>query len=224
MPYIKERFGSEAILVSEKIFMSECGKGTLLQVMRDGKICACNLLKLDGKQLSSGWVGYVNDHDAIPLKGVSDVLDYYTLVNAYINGCEKLDLGSSRALTGNGVFQYKKKWGAYIENSRVPQGDIRIMPMKFTKAVKSILGNNGFIVRYGRELIAKILITQDSVSLKEIKRQINDKQIKGLAKLELFSLQGFETEAEQWARSNPDLVTIVDLGASEYPERDFCML
>ena len=223
-PYINRRFGNEAILVSEKKFMSECSMGTILQVYGEGKIWASNLLKYDGKQLSSGWVGYVCDKDAVPHKGVSDVLDYYTLVHAYINGCVRLDLGSSRALTSNGVFQYKKKWGAYIENSRVPQGDIQIRPMRFTDAVKSVLCNNGFIVRDGRRLIVKILLMSGRVSLQELKQQIDEKQTKGLASMKVYALEGFETEAEQWARSNPDLLTTIDLSLSDYPERDFCAL
>lgn len=56
VPFIKNRFDRESVLVDEASFLAECRLGALLRLLRDGRPVAAAVLQQVGRQLSSVWV------------------------------------------------------------------------------------------------------------------------------------------------------------------------
>jgi hypothetical protein len=67
------------------------------------------------------WSALDMGRDAASLPGVTDTLDYFSLLYAHMTGCDWLDLGPSRPDLCDGILRYKAKWGARITPGLVPQ-------------------------------------------------------------------------------------------------------
>lgn len=151
-PYIHRRYGNQAMLVDEQRFLKECASGRLIQITQNDKILGTVLVHISGKQLTIAWMGVDKDVEDCQLKGVTDALDLYSLMFAYTQGCDVMDMGGSRPLINDGVLRYKKKWGAVVSQGLIPKGSILYIPCRMTQPVKHFLENNPMILSAGRKL------------------------------------------------------------------------
>jgi len=158
------------------------------------------------------------------LEGSLQALFYFQILFAYEQGCHKMDFHESRPLLNHGVFQAKRKWGAYVEDSPYLRGDILLRPLSLNEAVCSFFTHNHFITRGRGELTGKILLDGHVVTINEIERMVKLYFIKGLDDFEIFSLGGFEDDVKELANRNTDTVKLFDLSSSSQPEKDFCRL
>lgn len=151
-PYIRRRYGTQAMLVDEQRFLKECASGRLIQVMQNDKVLGTVLVHISGKQLTIAWMGIDKNVEDSQLKGVTDALDLYSLMFAYTQGCDVMDMGGSRPLIKDGVLRYKKKWGSAVSQGLIPKGSIFYIPCRITQPVKSFLENNPMILNEGKKL------------------------------------------------------------------------
>jgi lipid II:glycine glycyltransferase (peptidoglycan interpeptide bridge formation enzyme) len=78
-------------------------------------------------------------------KSMSAASYYFSIIWAKENGAKFLDFGTCRPFLNDGLFQYKKKWGATIEKAN---GNFEIFAFKTysnDKGMQSFLENNPFI-------------------------------------------------------------------------------
>lgn len=122
-PYVKSRFGPEAVLVTEKAFLAQCRTGPLAKLFIGDQWVAAMLLQLSGKRLRLGWFGASIDP---PPPGASEVLDVLSMHYASDCGVERVILGNSRPCLADGVVRYKSRFHPHIEGSRFPQVDLSI--------------------------------------------------------------------------------------------------
>ena len=151
-PYIHRRYGVQAMVIDEQRFLRECASGQLVQVLQDDKILGVVLVHISGKQLTIAWMGIDKDVAGQQLNGVTDALDLYSLMFAYTQGCDVMDMGGSRPLINDGVLRYKKKWGSAVSQGLIPKGCIFYVPCRMNRPVESFLENNPMILSEGKKL------------------------------------------------------------------------
>lgn len=123
IPYVTRRFGATAKIVGREFFLRECRRGVLLRLTREGTVLGAALLRRAGNTMAVVWSALDIGRDA-SLPGVTDTLDYFSLLYAQMTGCDWLDLGPSRPDLCDGILRYKAKWGARITPGLVPQPTI----------------------------------------------------------------------------------------------------
>jgi hypothetical protein len=151
-PYIHRRYGSQATVVDEGPFLRECATGRLVQVIQDDRVLGAVLVHIAGKQLTLAWVGIDQCVEGDKLNGVTDALDLYSLMYAYTQGCDAMDMGGSRPFINDGVLRYKTKWGAAVSLGLIPKGSFYFAPQRMSAAMESFLLHNPMIIRDGRRL------------------------------------------------------------------------
>ena len=154
LPYIGQSHGAAAETVPRRRFISESGKCQMMELTRGDTIVAGAVLRPSGDTLSIVWAGVNIGLPPEQLTGVTDGIDYFTLRYAYAHGFRYLDMGPSRARLNDGLFLYKKKWGAEIFRSRYPQAAIFLAPVNFGPAVRGVFQGSRFIGDDGRSRTA----------------------------------------------------------------------
>ncbi len=215
-PYIEQRYQHDATLVSEQRFLRECKNGDVLELLQDEQVIGAALLRRSGNQLTVVWTGLDTNLSPEQRQGATDALDLFALRYGCELGCTRLDLGGSRPDLLDGVFRYKRKWGAEVECGKVPQAQLYICPERNTEAVRSVLRQHGFIARDNGQLIAKILL--DSGDLLDSSGAATDTDQRqrywseGLTRCE-FLVEG---TAEQFSQNGQQLLPIRVNGESSW--------
>ena len=155
VPYVGERYSDSAELVSEARFMRECRSGQILQLLQDDHLLGMALLRQRDATLSAVWTGVQLIPE--PPAGVTDALDYYSLLYANQLNCRWFDLGGSRARLNDGLLRYKQKWGATIFRGRVPQAALVIQPLSHAPALGRWFMRNPFICIESGVLVGKVI-------------------------------------------------------------------
>jgi len=223
VPYIKKRHGDEAIIVPETKFLRKCRNGQLMQLLRGEKVVFGVLLNNVG-HLSTEWLGAPDNIEPEMLKGASAALDYYIILYAYECGNYTIDFGPSRPLLNDGLFQYKRKWGTYVQDSRMPRGDILLKPLRFNAPIISFFVNNHFITRDRERLVGKILFNEHRLNVDDLEHIKKCYFIESLDHLKIFTLSGIEDDAREFAKIQSNKLKLFDLSDCLHPEEDFCRL
>jgi hypothetical protein len=224
VPYLTSRFGDEVIVEPEWKVLRQCRKGELMHIIRDEQVVASVLLHLLEGRLAYVWVGVPADLEDDLYMGAFSAMYYFTIQYGYERGCREIDFLGSRPLLNDGLFRYKRKWGTHVEDSPVPRGDILLRPLQFSDPIQSIFQRNSFIVRDGRSLVAKVLLSDGRTRAKELEDLFEQLYTQGLDSLKVFSLGGFEEGAQSWARDSGKAVRLIDLSGASDPASAFCRL
>ena len=223
-PYIKKKFGDEAVVVSERKFLRQCSKGELMTLSRDKKVIFCVLLHAFAGRIGSVWGGVSDNVESKMLKGASTALDYFTILHGFERGYHTINFGLSRPLLNDGCFRYKRKWGTFIEDSLFPRADILIKPLCSNAPIKSFFAHNHFIARDDGNFVGKILFDEDKLTETHVQHCLKYYFTKGLDSLKIFSMSGFEDSAKDLAKFYSKEIRLFDLSHSSNPAQDFCRL
>jgi hypothetical protein len=160
-PFVAQRFGAAAHVVERDSFLRECRRGTLLRVSGQGRILGAALLRPVGRTMAVVWSALDADRTSAELRGVTDTLDYFSLLYAHLRRCRWLDLGPSRPDLHDGILRYKGKWGAEIAAGRVPQTTISLACAGRTNAQRNFLRRHAFLARCSTGFQATMFVDGD---------------------------------------------------------------
>jgi hypothetical protein len=219
-PAAKRRFSAGAVIVPRDRFLEACRRAYLLQIMQDGSMRAAVVLRRFGRHMTAGWGGVETGGHGTPAQGLSDLLDYCTIRHAWQLRCRSLDLGPTRPRLFDGVLQYKKKWGGRVRLLRSPRRDLILQPLRMNEAVAGFLGAAGFVVRDRSGPVTKLLYVKrpDTAALQAL---LARRAAPGMARYEIFSLEGFGDDAPAWAAGCAEPVSLVDLQGAAHPQADY---
>ena len=117
-PYVSSRFGTAAVVVDERRFLS-VGRGMTLAMLRAGDPWIAGMLFAQrGGTLNLGWFG---SSTASARAGASEVLDARVIERAVARGVRRVVMGHSRPSLADGVVRYKARFGAIVTPTRFPQ-------------------------------------------------------------------------------------------------------
>jgi hypothetical protein len=124
LPYVTGRFGPAAHVVERRRFLTECRRGVLLRLAREGHLLGAALLRPVGRTMAVVWSALHPEKESADLRGATDALDYFSLLYAHLQRCRWLDLGPSRPDLCDGTLRYKAKWGSEIYRGLVSQSGV----------------------------------------------------------------------------------------------------
>lgn len=120
LPFINHRHAGEVIVSSRKLVERRARQGAILRVNReDGPVAASVVYPQDGV-LHSLWTGVPAHFVENPPEASISALNYFCLKYAYDNGYKVVDLMGTRAFPTDGIFQFKRRWGAIADDSFSP--------------------------------------------------------------------------------------------------------
>jgi hypothetical protein len=137
-PYIRNRHGEAAAILSWEDFQSAYEKMELLLVCREGKPLSGSLNVQTGETYTLHVNGVLDADPELMKLGVFSALYWFSLVEAYRRGCVSVNLLYAPPFLKDGVLVYKKKWG----------GRIDLDPVKRTETGLLFTGNQGPLIRF----------------------------------------------------------------------------
>jgi hypothetical protein len=146
-PYVTKRFGPAAHVVERERFLTECRRGALLRLVREDALLGAALLRPVGRTMAVVWSALDPAKDGSALRGVTDALDYFSLLYAHLHGCRWLDLGPSRPDLYDGTLRYKAKWRGEIYRGLAPQSEVTWRCNATSAAAPGFLRRHAFLVR-----------------------------------------------------------------------------
>jgi hypothetical protein len=200
-PYIRERHGHAAEIVSRGTFIRECRRSQIIRLLQDERVVAAVATRLSGQEMSMGWTGIETKLAYEQRLSAADALDYYALIYAYQRGCSYLDMGHSRACLDDGVLRYKRKWGASVYRKKLPQGSILIAPLTSSPAVFSLLANARFITLDGGRLVCRTILPM-SLREEQLEGFLKHTWIDGIQRVRFLTRAAMSDEATRrfsWA-------------------------
>lgn len=223
VPYLRSRFGDEALIESQRKVMHQCRKGELLQILRGDSVVAAAAIHVLGNRLAWVWVGQPDGIEEELSRGAFSAMYYYTILHAFECGCRRVDFFGSRPLLNDGLFRFKRKWGTFMEDSPVPRGDILLKPLSMTEGIQGFFRANPFIVRRGDGLVGQLLVDGMATSSEELEHLYLQLYTEGLQSMRFFSISGFPPEAKSWADGVDGMaLELCDLSGSADPAAAFC--
>lgn len=186
-PYVLKRHGESGIMVSRERFMRECRRGVVLQLFHNGEIVAAAVLRRIVNTMAILWSGSAQESDAQQIHGVTDALDYFSLLYASAKKCRWLDFGRSRPSLNDGVLRYKRKWGAEFTAGAVRQSAIQLILPSNNATGFEHLQQQVFVLRNGQRFYAVLFINADS-PIDDIREKIKGILTPGLAEYRVITV------------------------------------
>ena len=166
--------------------------------------------------------GALGDEDSDHMSGSFDVLAYYCIMDAFERGFNEFNFMGSRPFLNNGIFQFKRKWGTFIEAFYEPINDIYFKVCNLNPGTKSYVSNNPVIVRMRDKFAGRVLLLE-TANRKLIDRIVNDFDTEGLYLIDVYCLDGIDKYLYEYIRKNNLRIRLHDLEDSKYPALDFSM-
>jgi lipid II:glycine glycyltransferase (peptidoglycan interpeptide bridge formation enzyme) len=146
VPYTYSRHGKLAICANFFTIRHLFERGSKLMLIKlDNKYIFGSLFFIKKDMVIGTHAGIMDEQIDCLKKSMSAASYYFSIIWAKENGAKFLDFGTCRPFLNDGLFQYKKKWGAAIEKAN---GNFEIFAFKTysnDKGMQSFLENNPFI-------------------------------------------------------------------------------
>ena len=146
MPYTYLRHGKLAICANFYTVrhLFERG-GKLMLVKLDNEYVFGSLFFIKKDTVIGTHAGIMDGQIDCLKKNISAASYYFSIIWAKENGAKFLDFGTCKPFLNDGLFRYKKKWGATIEKAKGNFGIFAFKTCKDSKSIQSFLENNPFI-------------------------------------------------------------------------------
>ncbi len=215
-PHVRRRHKDEAVVLSEGRFRTLARGCQLVEILDEGDVIGANLVRHVGDTMFILWCGVSDLTKERDLKGATDVLDYFSMLHAFLSGCQSLDFGRSRPTLNDGVMMYKSKWRARLIPARVPQAHIVAVPTRWSPGVTSVLAHNHFVT-VGRDgLNGRILLEGPPTEKKGLEELVETYCPPGLSSVSIFSVPGFDDGIGAVGRGL-ERIDLIDLRGVEDP-------
>lgn len=115
--FIKSRHADETHLTPRAIIEQRAREGIILQVIGDDGPVAAGVYFPDGDILRLLVTGMPEVYLDNPPVAAMQALYYFSVQYAFENGFKSINFMGTRAFPTNGLFQFKRKWGAGVEDT-----------------------------------------------------------------------------------------------------------
>ena len=192
LPYITRVYGNCAILHSHEDMMSKVPHSELLLVKKESNHIAGSVLIYENGGVRIRELGVKDGNPEYVKAGAIAALYWYEILYLKEKGIGKVDLGGSRAWIGDGVLQFKKKWGMQLTRARSPVFLIRLL--RQTEGMKAFLVHSPFIYTRKSLFYGALFLEREMMESEEDFRRLHkDSYFPGMAKLRIY-LFGKENE------------------------------
>lgn len=183
VPFIMSRHADETHLTSRVLIEERALAGTILQVVGDEGVVAAGVYFPVGDTLRLLVTGMPEDYLDKPPVAAMQALYYFSLEYAHEQGLKAVNFMGTRAFPTNGLFQFKRKWGAHAEDSF--SIDSILFRPKNTPAAAKFCERFPMIARKDGSLQLVVSSTADSYNEANFAKTISDYHCGGLDHLKV---------------------------------------
>jgi len=115
LPYITYRHGARAIVSKYYEIKASLEKGGLIVIEKQGQPVSAMGCRVLGNTCRAGVLGVHKDQFHLISQGAIAATFWFMLRWAWQNHLHTFDMGGSRARLRDGVFNFKRQWGARLE-------------------------------------------------------------------------------------------------------------
>ncbi len=151
LPLMKERHKDMAVIGDINRYWQFFRKGWLLEVLYDGKPVYAHFCYKRGNSCCFSVTGGAVDVDLDVKKALPTIAYFYMINHAREAGFSLLDLGKSRPFLDDGVFCFKKKWGAVLSREKQCYEGVWVSPGYQSPAAVRFLSRHPFIFMDGMQ-------------------------------------------------------------------------
>ena len=216
VPYLRARFREAAFIEPFDRIQWFVDNGALLQIVRDGEVIAAAVLYGWGKTLDFLWVGLRNDLRDTTSAGAFGALYYYGIRYAFEKGFDEVDLSGTRALLNDGVYRFKRQWGAQVHDGWCLDS-LLLQPRNLDVPVAAFLERSPMIVRQPRGLAGALIFARSAPTVEDLQHIKGLYSSEGIRGMKLVSLSAVEQEVREAAESSSEEIQLLDLSRDPNP-------
>jgi len=196
LAFIKSRHADETHLTPRAVIEQRAQDGTILQVVDDNGPVAAGIYFSHDDTLRLLATGMPEAFLDAPPAAAMQALYFYSLQYAFENGFKRIDFLGTRALPTNGLFQFKRKWGAQAEDE-FSIDSILFRPTNTIAAAK-FCELNPLVARKADETLQLLVCSNNAVfGDAECRKMLSDYHCGGIADVKVVHLSDQQTAASQ---------------------------
>ena len=221
LPYAERRFGSLSVVDSRDEVIRVARRGTLLQVLHENRVVSAAVLVGHKRTIHFFWLGLPDGLDPRLLDAALSGLYFYTIRYAHAQGYRDLDLSYTAPLLNDGVYRYKRKWGAAVHDEWTID-ELLLRPLNLAPGVASFFVHQPAMTRERGGLAAKVLLSDEDVSPGAITDLVEHYASAGMQSLKICSLRPFGSEVRGRSYGDGVPVELIELAHAADPAAAFC--
>lgn len=201
LPFIRGRYGELATVTSYHLARRYFDQGELVFIRHDGQRIGGTLVRQTKDTYIALLSGFWEEHEHQARRGASLAMYWFDICRAWELGLRQVDLSRSRSRMSDGVFAFKRQWGA----RPMPVKELHVKRMfladRMSPDLCRYLNSQGFLTE--REGNAwQVVLETDQVRVSETDRHRLDRgaQTSGLAGLMVLGSPVAPSEARQTNR------------------------
>lgn len=157
LPYISKRHDLTASIGEYDAVRHLFERGGLILIKRDEQAICAMISIVEGQTCMAFQMGVHKDHFDQVAEGCNVALWWFMMDWARSQNLSYFDFGESRPMTGNGVFNFKRQWGAKVVIDVDPETRWVFASNKLVAPLREYLNECGFISEIDRHLYQVIL-------------------------------------------------------------------
>lgn len=220
VPHVTTRFADAAFIEPDWKIQYCVDNGALMEILRDGKVVAAQVLWGSGHSLRFLWNGTVGEEFGPQSQGIFAALYYFGILHSFEGGYREADFSGSRPVLSDGVFQMKRRWGGQVFDGW-SRDTLFIRPGHLHQPNLEFLVQNPLVARCRRELVGKVILGDGPVGSEQVERAVQLYATAGLSAIRLYSLQPPQGEAQEAVNSTTG-IELVDLSDEQDPAAAYC--
>lgn len=220
VPHLTRRFGEAAFIEPEWKIRYCVENGTLMEILREGRLVAAQVLWGNRGSLHFLWAGTTSEDFGALTRGVFPALYYFGILYAFERGYDEVDYCGSRPVLADGILQMKRRWGAGIRDGW-SRDTLFFGPRHFDGANREFLMRHPLIARSDGGLVGKLLCGTEALQPEDVRRADQMYTSAGIREIRLYCPREPQPQAIQAAQATPG-IKIVDLSKEPEPEAAYC--
>jgi hypothetical protein len=162
IPYSYKRYGNLAICSTFSAIRHLVERGSKLMLIKknDDYVFGC-LFFFSNNTIIGTHAGIIDGQEELLKEGVSSASYYFAIIYSKKLNFKYLDFGTCRPFLNNGLFRYKKKWGASVEHAESIFSVFGFNTIYKKGGLKEFLLHNPFISNHKNNLEGNIFLSED---------------------------------------------------------------
>jgi hypothetical protein len=187
LPYAEKRFQKAVEIVDDEWLISVAEKGGLLRILDKDQVIAGAVFYRQEQFLDGIWLGALMQNGQNLIKGAFSSLYYHSIEYAHNEGFPRIKLGGSRSFLTDGVYRFKRKWGAQIVSARHNDTALFIDFNFNSQACRQWLESSTFITEHSKEFYANFFVFDESANNEQLINRIENHISPGLSGINVYS-------------------------------------
>lgn len=192
LPYVNGRFQDAAEYINREWLIAVASGSGLLRILDKDRFLAGVVLHYERNFLDWIWVGALAQDVGDLEKGVFSSLYYHSIRHAHEKGFKKMKMGNSRTFLNDGVYRYKRKWGAQVVSSRYANTRL-LFDFDFNStAIRQWLEACPFLTAHGSRFSANIFSFNVATDSQQLLAKMSDIFSPGMDRINVYSDRAVE--------------------------------